>query len=156
VGDRDQPRLLADQLLDVLHRHAAVGIGLGLVEREELLGRHPGERAVDRVVLGARRDDVVALPEEALEGEVQAVGGVEREDDAVGALRAEEPRDGLAAALDPFLRLDGQAVARATGVPGMAAGELVHRAVDGFWLRPRGGGVVQVDHGAHNSAATRE
>jgi hypothetical protein len=104
VRDRDQPRLLPDELLEVRDRHAPVGSGIGLVIGDESLGRHLRERAVDRVVLGVRGDHVVPLTEEPLDRDVQAVGRVQREGDPVRAFRVEKAGDRFAAALDALLR----------------------------------------------------
>jgi hypothetical protein len=134
----------------------AVGRRFGLVVGDESFGRQPRERTVDRVVLGVGGDDVVAFLEQPLDRDVEAVGGVEGQDDAVRALGVQQPRERLAAALDPLLRLDGHPVARAPGIAGGLPRELVHRAVDALRLRPGGGGVVEVDHRRDSIAVARD
>ena len=101
----------------------------------------------DRVVLEVRSDHVVARLDRPLDGQVQPIGAVEREDPALGALPLEELVEGVPAVVEDPLRGQGHPVARPTGVGQGRPGKLVERLIDGLGLGEAGGGIVEVDHG---------
>src|SRR5262249_24019472 len=92
-------------------------------------------------------DDVVARGEHALEGHVERVGAVEREDEAVGRRAAEELVEAVPRVVEDALGGQGHLVAGAAGGGQRRAGEAGQGLVNRLRLGKAGGGVVEVDHG---------
>ena len=80
-----------------------------------------------------------------MKGDVEGVGGVEGEDEAVVIGAADELREGLADLVEGFLGFDGHAVAGAAGVGGFVIEEVGHAFGDGGGFGPGSGGVVEVN-----------
>ena len=91
-------------------------------------------------------DDVIAVGEDALEGHVEGVGAVEREDEAFRLLAVEELVEQMAAVVEGVFGGEGHLVAGPAGVGKVMPREAIEGLVDGFGFGETGGGVVEVDH----------
>ena len=91
------------------------------------------------------RDDVVARPDDAANGQVQHVGAVEAEDDVRRIAGADQFGDALPGPLDDAIRFLRFAIAAAAVRGADFALVAVDGVVDGLRLGPAGGGVVEID-----------
>ena len=93
------------------------------------------------------RDDVIAFLEDALEGHVERVGAVEREDEAFQLVAVKELVEAMPAVVEGPLGGEGHLVARrGPDWPG-SRGQSVHGLVDRLRLRKTRRGVVEINHG---------
>lgn len=155
VVDTDQYGLArADGLADVVGvDQAGGGVGIDLGPIEERVGEGGGvQGAEDGVVFENGGDDMKAgagaagpagVDENALDGEVERVGGVVGEDDVVRAGEIDEGGDALAAEADEAAHLAGLGVGAAAR--GSHLGHSAeHRLSDGRGLREACSGVVEI------------
>ena len=127
-----------------IDRAAAVGFD---PRQRDAAGQLQGsQRPADAVVLQVGGDDVVAFLEHPLEGHIERVGAVEREDEALGRFAVEELVEHVAGVVQGVLGRQGHLVAGAARVSEVLAGEAVKGLVNGFGLGETGGGVIEVDH----------
>ena len=94
------------------------------------------DRAHNRVVLHARGDHVVPIPEETEYGYVERLGRILREDDSEHILDAEERGQDLPRIEENPCRLDGEAVAGPAGAGADTAVEMDHGLHHAFRLGP--------------------
>ena len=87
VGQGDEPRLRRDGLADGVGIDGAAAVGLDARQADAAGQFHRPQRPADAVVFQVGGDDVVAVLQHALERHVEGVGAVEREDEALRALR---------------------------------------------------------------------
>ena len=87
------------------------------------------------VVLEGRRDGVVPFLEETEDGDVQGIGGVVGEDQAVGVAAPEEVGQALPGALENVPGLDAKVESGPPRVDAELPIELIHEGVDGLGLR---------------------
>ena len=104
-----------------------------------------GQRTQDRIVLDRRGDDMVAGFKQPVQRQVQAVGAVERENNAIGALGSQQLGDSFAAAMNVGGRLDGGTVRAAPDSGPVFAVVFFDGRVNGFRLGKTRRGVVEVN-----------
>jgi hypothetical protein len=144
VRQHDQPGVRPDRAGDV------GGIDVAApVETDQRRGRAEVVDAVrDRtqhgVVIETTGDDVPAPPEQAEDHQVEGVGGVVAEDDAIRIGSAEQAADPATGVRDHLLRAEGEVEARAAGAQAAGGAELQQAFEDRGRLGMRGGGVVEV------------
>ena len=149
VDHRDQPRVGPHRGGDV------IGVDqprLGIGRYSRLLDHAPRDqlvqRAEHRVVVHPRRDRVaagVALMEDALDGEIERIGCVEREDQVLRPRSADQRRQILAAASQQFTRLTRLGVSTPPGTRTQVVCIVGHRACHGGGLGETGGGIVEIN-----------
>src|SRR5205085_11991043 len=90
MGQGDQTRLRSDGGLDGVRIDYTAAVRFQAREADAAGQLHGAQRPADTVVFEVASDDVIARAEHALEGHVEGVGAVEREDEALGFLAVEE------------------------------------------------------------------
>jgi hypothetical protein len=103
------------------------------------------ERPQDRIVLDRRRDNVVTRLEQSLQRQIQTVGAVKRENDAIGAFGAQQLGDFLAAEADGRGGVDSRPVGAASDCRPDFTAVSVDRRVDDFGLGKTGRRVVEIN-----------
>src|SRR5262249_25069354 len=107
---------------------------------------HCPQRPADAVVFEVGGDGVIASFEHALEGHVQAVGGVQGEDESCRVIAFEELVEQVTRVLEDTLRGQRHAMASTTWIGQRLASKLVERAIDALRLGKTRRGVIEVDH----------
>jgi hypothetical protein len=145
VDDGNEPRGRANGLADVFGvDDAGDRIDRNVRVLNAAVGGEMVIRAEHGVVVHPRGDAMIAGREHALDGEVQGVGAIEREDEMIGILAVEERVKPLAAGADHFcggLRLG---IRPAAGGGADLRGIVDHRLEHFGRLGKTGGGVVAV------------
>ena len=123
----------------VKQRPAGHGIGDPFF-RQMLQGPH------HRIVLIAGDDGVAAPVQKALNGDVQAVGGIHGEHHPFGVLQVKKLRRRFPAVIDHPGGVHGRPVPGTAGIGAFGHGP-GHGLADGRGLLQGGGGSIQIDHG---------
>src|SRR4051812_20199624 len=105
------------------------------------------DRTNDRVVLAICGDDVVAFGEQSEDDEVERVGGVVAEAEALGTIlvSVKELGETLAETIEQRAGFDGQVETTAAGIDTGLSIELQHEVVNVLWLGPNSGSVVEIN-----------
>ena len=103
------------------------------------------QRPQHGVVVANGRDDMVARPDDAANGEVQHVGAVEAEDDVRRIVGADQFGHAAPGPLDDAVGLQRFAIAAAAVRGADFALVAIDGVVDGLRLGPGRGGVVEID-----------
>ena len=104
------------------------------------------ERAEDRIVIDLRADRMTfdVRMEKPLDGQVQGIGAIERENKMVAVFTMEKPVEPAAAFGEQRAGLDGLAIRAAAGAGAEIGGVADHRFQNLLGLGEAGGGVVEI------------
>ena len=128
----------------------------GDARQGDLAGQlHRPQRPADAVVFEVGGDDVIAFFQDALEGHVERVGAVEREDEALRLLAMKELVEPMPAIVEGAFGGQGHLVPGPARIGEVVAGEVVQGLVDRLGLGETRGGVVEVDHDLAINSRTR-
>ena len=108
--------------------------------------------AENGIMLKGGRDGVVAFGENSENDEIEGVGGVVGEAEAVGIGSIEKPGQELAGVIQQLAGFHAHVVARAARVDASLAIKGVHERINRFGLGERRRRVVQKDHGVHGTS----
>ena len=119
MGHRNEAGIGFDGLAEVFGvDHAGVGRKADAREFNETGISHGLERARDRIMFERGRDDVIALAQQTLHGDVEGVGAVHGEDQAVEVRAANKIGERLADAIEHLFGAHGHAMPGAAGIGG--------------------------------------
>ncbi len=90
VGQDDQPRSKRDSFFHFVWLDGAAAVGSHARQRDVAGQFHCAQRPTDAVVFEVGGDHVIAVGQHALDGHIERVGRVEREDKALWLLAVEK------------------------------------------------------------------
>ena len=145
VRDRHELRVVAKERADVVGIDEPLPVECHVIDLDAVIERKVIQGPEHRVVLEVGGDRVIALLEHAEERQVQAVGRVVPEDEAVGDGAAEVARELQPGRIDQVAGLGAQVVPGSPGVDAVRAEQRVHCDVHALGFRERRRRVVEVD-----------
>jgi len=141
----DEPGLRAQCPFERVWVDEAGCIGLDARDFNSQFAAQFRQRTQNRIVLDGRGDDVVAGLKQPVQRLIQAVGAVERENNAIGTFGAQQLGDSFAAAADDGGGLHGRAIGAAPDGGPVFAIVFVDGRINGFGLGKTCRRVVEIN-----------